>query len=324
LTSAERNYSTSEKECLAIVWAILQLRPYLEGQKFIIRTNHYSIRWVLNLADAQGRLACWRLRLLESDFEVQYALGRGNHGADTMSRLRAEDAQPVDGLVDTEIPCFMVSPDEEPSLIHVKDVRELQSEDLKCQKLLASLTTDLEIDISPLGLVGHVYPSGEFEVQLPPVICPATPVTIVSDPPPLDEVPPGVFEDAHLLRREEGTRDKFSFSLSTPVPGPIRLGPIRLIQGEKPPGLNECLPDESETIHDVKAADNAEKVLPQATQTEELIREQARDKECKAFAAFAGLDSIFDFNADGLLVRIAPLDKAKTIVVSASLRPVAK
>jgi hypothetical protein len=32
------------------------LRPYLEGQWFIIRTDHHSIHWVLNLADAQGRL----------------------------------------------------------------------------------------------------------------------------------------------------------------------------------------------------------------------------------------------------------------------------
>jgi hypothetical protein len=37
------------------VWAILHLRPYLEGQKFIIRTDYHSLRWVLNLSDARGK-----------------------------------------------------------------------------------------------------------------------------------------------------------------------------------------------------------------------------------------------------------------------------
>mgnify|MGYP003551043187 FL=1 len=87
LNPAERNYSTTEKDCLAIVWAILTLRPYLEGQMFLIRTDHHSLRWVLNLADAQGRLARWRLRLLEFDFEVEYSPGKEHHAADVMSRL---------------------------------------------------------------------------------------------------------------------------------------------------------------------------------------------------------------------------------------------
>jgi hypothetical protein len=67
LNPAERNYSTTEKECLSIFWAILQVRPYLEGQKFLIRTDHHSLRRVLNLSDAKDRLARWRLRLLEFD-----------------------------------------------------------------------------------------------------------------------------------------------------------------------------------------------------------------------------------------------------------------
>jgi RNase H-like domain found in reverse transcriptase len=87
VTTAERNYSTTEKECLATVWAIVQLRPNLEGEHFIIRTDQHSLRWVLDLADAQGRLARWRLRLPEFYFEVQYAPGRSHHGADVMSRL---------------------------------------------------------------------------------------------------------------------------------------------------------------------------------------------------------------------------------------------
>jgi RNase H-like domain found in reverse transcriptase/Reverse transcriptase (RNA-dependent DNA polymerase) len=87
LTSAEKNYSTTEKECLAIVWAILHRRPYLEQKKFTIRTDHHSLRWVLNLSDAQVRLARRRLRLLEFDYEVQYHPGAQHHGADMVSRL---------------------------------------------------------------------------------------------------------------------------------------------------------------------------------------------------------------------------------------------
>jgi RNase H-like domain found in reverse transcriptase len=76
LTSAE-NHSTTEKESLAISWAILHLRPY---QKFIIRNDHHSLRWVLSLSDAQVRLARWRLSLLEFDYEVQYHPGSLHHG----------------------------------------------------------------------------------------------------------------------------------------------------------------------------------------------------------------------------------------------------
>jgi hypothetical protein len=64
-----------------------------------------------------------------------------------------------------------------------------------------------------------------------------------------------------------------------------------------------------------------EEVLPQALQTEELIREQTRDKEGKAFAALAGSDNIFDYDDEGLLVRLAQLDGMRQIVVPASLRP---
>ena len=119
LNSAERNYSTTEKEFLAIVWAILQLRPYLEGQRFLIRTDHHSLRWVLNLSDAQGRLARWRLRLLEFDFEVEYSPGKEHHGADTLSRLPVE--QPVSAPLDTEIPCFTVERDDDPDLESIDD-----------------------------------------------------------------------------------------------------------------------------------------------------------------------------------------------------------
>ena len=44
LPSAEKNYDTTEKECLAVVWDVLSLRPYLEATRFLIRTDHYALK----------------------------------------------------------------------------------------------------------------------------------------------------------------------------------------------------------------------------------------------------------------------------------------
>uniref|UniRef100_A0ABD2W5F9 RNA-directed DNA polymerase n=1 Tax=Trichogramma kaykai TaxID=54128 RepID=A0ABD2W5F9_9HYME len=57
LTAAERNYTTSEKECLALLWTIRKLRPYLEGYRFIAVTDHSALQYLRNLKDPTGRLA---------------------------------------------------------------------------------------------------------------------------------------------------------------------------------------------------------------------------------------------------------------------------
>ena len=52
VTDAEKYYANTEKECLAVVWSILTLRPYLYENTFDLRTDHEALRWVLNLAEA--------------------------------------------------------------------------------------------------------------------------------------------------------------------------------------------------------------------------------------------------------------------------------
>ena len=92
------------------MWSILTIRPYLYGSAFNLRPDHEALRWVLNLADSSGRLARWRLRLAEYDYELQYRPGFKHQLADSVSRLRTDggDPAPVDG----EVPCFAVQYDE--------------------------------------------------------------------------------------------------------------------------------------------------------------------------------------------------------------------
>ena len=70
LTKEQRNYSASERECYAVVWSTLTLRPYLEGSHFKVRTDHNALKWMLTLNDPSGRLMRWRLRLMEYDYEM--------------------------------------------------------------------------------------------------------------------------------------------------------------------------------------------------------------------------------------------------------------
>lgn len=132
LNSAERNYSTPEKECLAVVWAILLLRPYLEGIAFTVRSDQVALKWLLSFKDPSGRLARWRLRLAEFDFTIQYRPGIKNNLADGCSRVQSEgsDKLPCDDM----IPCFVQ--EDLPQIISTEEMYKAQQEEVTCQKLI--------------------------------------------------------------------------------------------------------------------------------------------------------------------------------------------
>ena len=87
LNKAEQNYTTSEKELLAIVWAMKRLRQYLLGNKFKIQTDHRVLVRLRNVKDPSSPLFRWRLRMEEYDYEVEYVKGKENKVADCLSRI---------------------------------------------------------------------------------------------------------------------------------------------------------------------------------------------------------------------------------------------
>lgn len=78
LILAEKYYSTSERECLAIAWDGQTSRPYPQGSKFVVNTDHLALQWLMSIVRSSGRLMRWRLRLLKLDFDIAYIKGIGN------------------------------------------------------------------------------------------------------------------------------------------------------------------------------------------------------------------------------------------------------
>ena len=78
LSKEEKNYTVSERECLAVIFGVTSFRCYLHGRHFIVYTDHGSLQWLLNLKDANGRLARWALKLQGHDMTIKHRAGRLN------------------------------------------------------------------------------------------------------------------------------------------------------------------------------------------------------------------------------------------------------
>lgn len=86
LKKAELNYNTTEKELLAIVFAVTKFRIYLVGGKFELITDHRALTFLNSTYFQNARLMRWSLLLQQYDFEVKHCKGKDNVVADFFSR----------------------------------------------------------------------------------------------------------------------------------------------------------------------------------------------------------------------------------------------
>ena len=153
LTSAQRNYSATERELLAAFNAIQELQHYLYGKKFTLVTDHSALSLLKNQKDPHQRLARWVAQLQGYEFDVVYKSGAKHLDADCMSRFISESANFVedDGPQETDITreiCHVTShPQDTENLEQLSppesiDIRAEQREDDFCNKFIKILESE--------------------------------------------------------------------------------------------------------------------------------------------------------------------------------------
>ncbi|GJW62425.1 reverse transcriptase domain-containing protein [Tanacetum coccineum] len=88
MTEAESNYTTTEKEMLAVVYAFEKFRSYLIMNKSIVYTDHSALKYLFAKKDAKARLLRWVLLLQEFDFKVVDTKRAENLTANHLYRLK--------------------------------------------------------------------------------------------------------------------------------------------------------------------------------------------------------------------------------------------
>jgi transposase InsO family protein len=138
LLERERKYTTTERELLAIVFALQKWRVFLIGRHFHVFTDHHCLQYMQRCRLLSPRITRWVLLLQEYDFSIKYLPGVQNHLADILSRFTtARWSSPAGGV-------FTVA-----SMARASPAKKLFAE-LKTQQksdpLLSVVLADLEAD----------------------------------------------------------------------------------------------------------------------------------------------------------------------------------
>lgn len=102
MSKAERNYCVTQRELLALIFCIEKFRPYIEGVRFKVISDHYSLLWLNNLKEPTGKLARWALKLQQYSFDLYHRKGKLNVVPDALSRIPHSELSAIDLETNTE------------------------------------------------------------------------------------------------------------------------------------------------------------------------------------------------------------------------------
>ena len=98
-----RNYCVTRKELLAVVYFTKYFKQYLLGKDFIIRTDHGSLRWLMNFKDPQEQTARWLEVLSTYDSTIQHHPGNTHRNADALSHVPSKQCGSTDNVRRIEV-----------------------------------------------------------------------------------------------------------------------------------------------------------------------------------------------------------------------------
>ena len=152
LNTAELNYTTTEKELLAIVYSVTKLRTLLIGRKFEIITGHKGLIFLNKTFFLNSRLIRWSIVLQQYDFE--HCSGRDNVIADIFSRNpngRFEKTEPTEICLNNLVGILRISCSDSdcrrmnPSVElrnELKNLHKIQKNDLYCKGIINNIHSD--------------------------------------------------------------------------------------------------------------------------------------------------------------------------------------
>ena len=98
LSKSEKRYCVTRKELYALVAGVKHFHHYLYGRKFLIRTDHSALRWLMNFKNPEGQTARWIEVLGTYDFEIKHRPGKLHQNADGLSRIPCRDCKQCDKI----------------------------------------------------------------------------------------------------------------------------------------------------------------------------------------------------------------------------------
>ena len=91
LSDAEYRYTVTKKELLAIVYGLKEFRHYLLCRKFLLRTDHAALTFLMKTPDLPSQQVRWLDLIAEYNFEIVHRAGAQHNNADSLSRRPPDD-----------------------------------------------------------------------------------------------------------------------------------------------------------------------------------------------------------------------------------------